>query len=148
MSRHDGVQGNERADSEARAAASEGLSLEDELPGTLQEHTLPYSLTALSGAFREALWDRWKSTWPKSPRKGWMDKIDDKLPSHSFLTETSHMSRAQASILMQLCRVLHGYTEGRLLTHHTPTRTHRNPCAVTTITTRKHRGILPNPQCH
>ena len=31
-----------------------------------------------------------------------MDKIDDKLPSHSFLAETSHMSRAQVSILMQL----------------------------------------------
>ena len=32
-----------------------------------------------------------------------MDKIDDKLPSHSFLAATSHLSRAQASILMQLC---------------------------------------------
>ena len=61
-----------------------------------------YSLTVLSGTFREALWDRWKSTWAKSPQKGWMDKIDNKLPSHSFLAETSHMSRAQVSILMQL----------------------------------------------
>ena len=100
MSRHDGVQGNECADSKARAVASEGSSLEDELLGTLREHTLLYSLTMLSSAFREALQDRWKSTWAKSPQKGWMDKIDDKLPSHSFLT--SHMSRAQASILMQL----------------------------------------------
>ena len=45
-------------------------------------------------------------------------------------------------------RVLHGYTEGWLLTHRTPTHTHRNPCAVTTVMTCKHCGILPNPQCH
>ena len=32
-----------------------------------------------------------------------MDRIDDKLPSHSFLMATNHLSRAQASILMQLC---------------------------------------------
>jgi len=41
--------------------------------------------------------------WVKSPWKGWMDKIDDKLPLHSFLMATSHLSRAQASVLMQLC---------------------------------------------
>ena len=43
-------------------------------------------------------------------------------------------------------RVLHGYTEGQLLTHHTPTHIHCNPCVVTTIMTHKHCGILPNPQ--
>ena len=32
-----------------------------------------------------------------------MDKVDNKLPSHSFLLATSHLSRAQASVLMQLC---------------------------------------------
>ena len=31
-----------------------------------------------------------------------MDRIDDKLPSHSFLMATNHLSRAQASVLMQL----------------------------------------------
>ena len=31
-----------------------------------------------------------------------MDKIDDKLPSHSFLMATNHLTRAQVSILMQL----------------------------------------------
>ena len=40
--------------------------------------------------------------WAKSPWKGQMDKIDDKLPSHSFLMVTNHLTRAQASILMQL----------------------------------------------
>ena len=40
--------------------------------------------------------------WAKSPQKGWMDRIDNKLPSHSFLMATNHLSRAQASVLMQL----------------------------------------------
>ena len=31
-----------------------------------------------------------------------MDKIDNKFPSHSFLAVTSHLSKAQASVLMQL----------------------------------------------
>ena len=39
----------------------------------------------------------------EAPRKGQMDKIDDKLPSHSFLMATSQLTRAQASILTQLC---------------------------------------------
>ena len=38
----------------------------------------------------------------KSPQKGRMDRINNKLPSHSFLMATNHLSRAQASILMQL----------------------------------------------
>ena len=33
-----------------------------------------------------------------------MDKVDNKLPSHSFLLVTGHLSRAQASVLMQLHR--------------------------------------------
>ena len=63
---------------------------------------LPCSLAALSGKFKETLRDRWKIMWVKSPWKGRMDKIDDKLPSHSFLMVTSHLSREQVSVLMQL----------------------------------------------
>lgn len=102
VSGHDGVEGNERADSEAKIAASEGSSPEDELPEALQGSALLSSLSALGGAFKEMLRARWKSLWAKSPRKGRMDKVDNKLPSHSFLLATGHLSRAQASILMQL----------------------------------------------
>ena len=102
VSGHDGVHGNERADEEARKVASKGSSLEAELPELLQERTLPCSLAALGGKFKETLKHRWKAMWAKSPWKGWMDKIDDKLPSHSFLMATSQLTRAQASILMQL----------------------------------------------
>ena len=103
VSGHDGIKGNERADDEAKMAAHEGSSPEDELPEVLQGCTLPSSLTALGGAFKETLRARWKYIWAKSPPKGRMDKVDNKLPSHSFLTVTGHLSRAQASVLMQLC---------------------------------------------
>ena len=103
VSGHDGVHGNERADEEARRAVSVGSSPESELPETLQGNTLLCSLVALCPKFKELLKLRWKATWAKSPQKGRMDRIDNKLPLHSFLMVTNHLSRAQASVLMQLC---------------------------------------------
>ena len=70
VSGHNGIQGNERADSEARAAACNRLSPEKELPEVLLEQALPCSLTTMSGAFKESMWDRWKFIWVKSPQKG------------------------------------------------------------------------------
>ena len=67
VSRHDGVEGNERADNEAKTAACEGSSPEDEPPEALQGSTLLSSLSALGGAFKETLQARWKSLWAKSP---------------------------------------------------------------------------------
>ena len=102
VSRHDGVHGNERTDKEARRAVSIGSSPESKLPEMLQGHTLPCSLAALCSKFKELLKLRWRAMWAKSPWKGWMDRINDKLPSHSFLMVTNHLSQAQASVLMQL----------------------------------------------
>ena len=102
VSGHNRVHSNKRTDEEARKVVSEGSSPEAELLEPLQECTLPCSLAALGGKFKKMLKHRWKAMWAKSPQKGRMDKIDDKLPSHSFLMATSQLTRAQASILMQL----------------------------------------------
>ena len=102
ISRHDGVHGNECADEEARRAVSIGSSPESKLPEMLQGHSLLCSLIALCGKYKELLKLRWKAMWAKSPQKGRMDMLDDKLPSHSFLMVTNHLSQAQASVLMQL----------------------------------------------
>ena len=67
VSGHNRVKGNERAYNEAKTAAHEGSSPEDELPEALQGCALLSSLTALGGAFKEMLWARWKSLWAKSP---------------------------------------------------------------------------------
>ena len=92
VSGHDGVHGNECADEEARRAVSIGSSPESELPETLQGHTLLCSLAALCSKFKESLKLRWRAMWAKSPQKGRMDRINDKLPSHSFLMVTNHLS--------------------------------------------------------
>ena len=81
---------------------SDRSSLIEELLDVLQEGTLPYSLIVLSGSFKMVLRERWKALWAKSPWRGCMDKIDAKLPSHSFLAAMNHLSRAEASMLMQL----------------------------------------------
>ena len=55
VSGHDRVHGNECTDEEARKAACDGSSPEDELPEALQGHALPCSLVALGGKFKESL---------------------------------------------------------------------------------------------
>ena len=89
---HDGVYGNECMDEEAQRAVSVGSSPESKLLETLQGHTLPCSLVALCGKFKESLKLRWKAMWAKSPWKGQMDRVDNKLPSHSFLRVANHLS--------------------------------------------------------
>ena len=79
-------------DEEAQRAVSIGSSPESKLPEALQGCPLPCSLAALCGKFKESLKLRWKAMWAKSPQKGQMDRIDDKLPSHSFLMATNHLS--------------------------------------------------------
>ena len=58
VSGHDGVEGNKRADNEAKIAAQEGSSPEDELPEALQGSALQSSLSALGSTFKEMLWAR------------------------------------------------------------------------------------------
>ena len=48
---------------------SEGSSPEVELPESLQECTLPCSLAALGGRFKETLKHRWKAIWRSPPER-------------------------------------------------------------------------------
>ena len=52
---HDGIQGNEHADVEAKMAVSHGSSHVTDLPQVLQDCELPHSLTAVVGAFKQDL---------------------------------------------------------------------------------------------
>ena len=92
VSGHDGVYGNEHVDEEAGRAVSVGSTLESELLEALQGCPLLCSLAALCSKFKESLKLRWKAMWAKSPQKGQMDRIDNKLTSHSFLMVTNHLS--------------------------------------------------------
>src|SRR6266481_3822238 len=57
---------------------------------------------ALDRAFKKELQLRWRFMWAKSPRRTRLAKIDSKLPSHSYLKVTDQLTRAQASMFMQL----------------------------------------------
>ena len=48
------------------------------------------------------MWPRWQATWERSPRRGCLAKTDTKIPGHSFIEATDGLTRAQASMLMQL----------------------------------------------
>ena len=102
ISGHDGVTGNEQADIKAKRAIKEGSSPGLDLPLAFQGEELLCSITVASSAFKDDLFKRWKLIWSKSPRCRHMDKIDAKMPSHSFLQATDSLTRAQASVLMQL----------------------------------------------
>src|SRR6266481_2044876 len=98
---HDGVVGNERADTEAKHAVKDGSSPEDELPGKLCQGELPRSLAAARAAFKDEILKCWRVVWAGSPRQRRISKIDPKLPSYSFMHATDSLTRAQVSVLMQ-----------------------------------------------
>jgi len=96
------VEGNERADAEVKGAVEEGSSEAWLLPPLLRDGELPISIAAAGGAVKKDMRARWKAIWVTSPRHARLSKIDAKLPSHAFLHATDDLTRAQASILMQL----------------------------------------------
>src|SRR6266481_4554490 len=83
-------------------AVSRGSSCAADLPQALWGWELPCSLMAAAAAFKKELNVQWKAAWGKSPQHVHLAKIDDKMPSHSFIMATDELTRAQASMLMQL----------------------------------------------
>src|SRR6266481_4054920 len=56
----------------------------------------------VGSAFKSELKVQWKAIWAKSPCRRKLAKIDNKMPSHSFIKATDQLTQAQASIIMQL----------------------------------------------
>ena len=75
----------------------------NELPPLLQSSPLPLSSTAAKQHYRLKLMTEWRQHWAKSPCHQHASKIDPKLPATSFLKLTKDISKAQASIIFQLC---------------------------------------------
>ena len=82
-------------------AAGDNSQLSD-LPPLLEAKPLPYSLAAVRQAFRADVRQDWRSRWQLSPRYARMSKIDDNLPSQSYLSDTAGLTRAQRSLVTQL----------------------------------------------
>jgi hypothetical protein len=96
ISAHSGVDGNEIADAEAKAAAQGGSSPAHALPPILR-NTLPTSATAIKQEFTEMLKKRWEEGWKKSPRYRRVSAYDNAFPFKRFRRETATMTRKQAS---------------------------------------------------
>ncbi|KAJ3912262.1 hypothetical protein F5877DRAFT_22321, partial [Lentinula edodes] len=72
---HIGVEGNERADQEAKKAATSRSSRKEKLPTQLHR-PLPYSQTAIIRTFRRKLEKHHNKLWRKSPRFAQFQRID------------------------------------------------------------------------
>lgn len=102
ISGHDGSEGNEIADEEARKAAAGESSGNDWLPEYLTARRLPLSVSALRQKFNADISEQWKKEWAKSTRFERMQAIDPKLANESFAKLVSDVPKPWTSILIQL----------------------------------------------
>jgi ribonuclease HI len=98
---HKGVEGNERADEQAKKAITEGSSDTRDLPKILKK-TLPHSKSAMKWAYGEKLKRNAQKAWQKSPRFMKMKKTDPTAPSNKYIHLITNLLRKIASILSQL----------------------------------------------
>jgi ribonuclease HI len=98
---HVGIAGNELVDSVAKAAAKGHSSPEHELPDELHD-AIPWSHAAIQQKFDEATQRRAKARWTRSVRYNRMKKIDETLPSNTFIKLVKNRPRWQTGLLIRL----------------------------------------------
>ena len=99
---HEGIDGNERADEEAKRAAQGESSPAKDLPPFLRRKPLPLSVSATRQLLKKKMKQRWQGEWSSSPRFARTKQIDNSLPSDDYLHIIDQLRRNQASILTQL----------------------------------------------
>jgi ribonuclease HI len=100
---HEGIEGNEEVDKEAKKAV-EGLSSDkQQLPAYLRK-TLPTNPAAIKRVYHDELKSQWAEGWRKSQRGQRALHIDKTTPSAKFLNaiSISELSREAASRIMQM----------------------------------------------
>jgi ribonuclease HI len=104
---HEGIEGNEAADQEAKKAA-EGLTSNTELLPSYLRKPLLINPSAVKRAHNNTLKNKWTNNWKQSTRGRKMDLIDSTSPSKKFLKAISapDISRNAASAIAQL-RITH-----------------------------------------
>ena len=100
---HEGIQGNESADEEAKKAARGSSSDKPLLPHYLRKFLL-INPAAVKRAHQDKLKNIWTKSWRISERGKRIVKIDPSAPSKKFLNTLSHadLSREAASRIAQL----------------------------------------------
>ena len=99
---HKGIDGNEKADKEAKLAAQGDSSPRPTLPTFLRRKPLPISISVTRQTLKKKLKIQWKGEWSSSPRFARSQEIDRSLPSDDYLNIIEQLRRNQASLLTQL----------------------------------------------
>ena len=99
---HEDIEGNERADGEAKRAVETGSSPRRQLPAFIRRKELPVSISATWQTLKNNIKKQWKEEWKVSPRHTISTNIDHTLPSDNYIHIVNQLRRNQASILMQL----------------------------------------------
>jgi hypothetical protein len=98
---HKEVQGNEKADTEAKKAAAGESSPPDQLPHILRT-PLPQSANAAKTHFKSLLKEEWEALWANSPRKARGEKFDESFPFNKHRSYIETLTHIQSSILFQI----------------------------------------------
>jgi len=98
---HEGIEGNEKADEEAKKAITEGSSNRNALPKALKK-TLPHSKLARKWAYHEKLKMCAQKIWEASPCYSLLKKTDPTVVLDKYLKLITNLPRKHASILTQL----------------------------------------------
>jgi ribonuclease HI/endonuclease/exonuclease/phosphatase family metal-dependent hydrolase len=98
---HEGVEGNEEADRQAKKAVEVGSSRAERLPASLRR-PLPRSKQAAAREIEASLKERARKAWRESPRAQHMDEVDKSMPSRKYLELVEGLTRHKASLLMQM----------------------------------------------
>jgi hypothetical protein len=103
---HDGVEGNKKADIEAKKAVSSQRenSATHRLPPYLQKGILPSSIPVLKQAQWQESNDRWGRFWSKSPHYKCTIHVDPLLTaaSKSFTSLVQHLLKCHISLMLWL----------------------------------------------
>jgi hypothetical protein len=99
---HIGIEGNERADEEAkRAAQQEDSSALAAIPKVFRGD-LPWSRSAVRQEYHTELGAAAKQTWERSPRFARISSYDGKILKGTYIALTNKLPRSLAVLLIQL----------------------------------------------
>jgi hypothetical protein len=122
---HSGIMGNERADSEAKKAASGKHSEIKHLPTYLRKPLL-ISPVALKRSHGDALKNRWKTEWTTSARGKKMLRIDSSTPSSKVLKTISNTNLSRMATRPRTCGAPYGQNTAPSLRAQATPRTRRS----------------------
>ena len=129
---HEEIEGNEKADAEAKLAATGESTTVNQLPQFLRWKQLPTSISATRQTLKINWKKRWQAEWAVSPRYERTCAIDKFLPSDNYLHIISQLKQNQASLLT------------KLRTRHVPLNQilHRIKCSDTPECPHCHQGSI------